>query len=38
GQAMEKLEDAKPLLKNYNHSVYQSYKDSMRILRKVKYN
>lgn len=38
GQAIEKLEIAKPLLKDYKHSVYQSYKDSMRILRKVKYN
>lgn len=38
GQAIERLEEAKALLKNYSHSVYQSYKDSMRILRKVKYN
>ncbi len=36
--AIERLEDAKLLLKNYNHQVYQLYKDSLRILRKVKYN
>lgn len=36
--AIEKLEDAKPLLKNYSEAVYQLYKDSSRILRKVKYN
>lgn len=38
GAAMEKLEEAKDFLRNYDPEVYQSYKDSSRILRKVKYN
>ncbi len=37
-EALTKLEEAKPYLKAYSKEVYQSYKDSMRILRKVKYN
>nr|WP_262914737.1 ATP-binding protein [Christiangramia lutea] len=37
-EALTKLEEAKPYLKAYNKEVYQSYKESMRILRKVKYN
>lgn len=36
--ALKKLEDAKPLLKKYNTQIYNSYKLTMRILRKVKYN
>ena len=36
--AILKLEEAKPYLKQYNPQVYHSYKESMRILRKVKYN
>ncbi len=36
--ALEKLEEAKVPLRNYDPSLYQLYKDSMRILRKVKYN
>ena len=36
--AIEKLEEAKENLKQYNEEVYQQYKDSLRILRKVKYN
>src|SRR5690606_10864842 len=36
--ALEKLEEAKEPLRNYDPSLYQLYKDSMRILRKVKYN
>ncbi|MDT0649429.1 ATP-binding protein [Autumnicola edwardsiae] len=36
--ALTKLEEAKPYLKQYNPQVYHSYKESMRILRKVKYN
>ena len=36
--AMEKLENAKFLLKEYNDELYQLHKDSSRILRKVKYN
>ncbi len=37
-QAIDKLEEAKPYLKQYSQEVYNYYKDSMRILRKVKYN
>ncbi|CAL68347.1 ATP-binding protein [Christiangramia forsetii] len=37
-EALTKLEEAKPYLKAYNEEVYHSYKESMRILRKVKYN
>ena len=36
--AIEKLEEAKPLLKSYSKSIYEVYKLTMRILRKVKYN
>ena len=36
--ALDKLEIAKPLLKKYSKSLYNSYKLTMRILRKVKYN
>ncbi|TCK68014.1 putative DNA-binding protein [Winogradskyella wandonensis] len=36
--AIEKLEEAKPLLKSYSQSIYESYKLTLRILRKVKYN
>lgn len=37
-EALTKLEEAKPYLKVYNSEIYHSYKESMRILRKVKYN
>ncbi|MFV8225434.1 ATP-binding protein [Christiangramia aquimixticola] len=37
-EALTKLKEAKPYLKNYNYDIYQSYKESMRIVRKVKYN
>ncbi|MUP45013.1 ATP-binding protein [Gramella sp. BOM4] len=37
-EALTKLEEAKPYLKAYSKEIYQSYKESMRILRKVKYN
>ncbi|HKJ48944.1 MAG TPA: DUF5929 domain-containing protein, partial [Christiangramia sp.] len=37
-EALTKLEEAKPYLKAYSEEVYHSYKESMRILRKVKYN
>ena len=37
-EALTKLEEAKPYLKAYSNEVYHSYKESMRILRKVKYN
>jgi len=36
--AIDYLSEAKPLLKAYNSDVYQLYKESMRILRKVKYS
>jgi len=36
--ALEKLQEAKPLLKAYNSDVYQLYKEAIRILRKVKYS
>jgi hypothetical protein len=37
-QAIDNLEEAKPYLKEYSQEVYNYYKESMRILRKVKYN
>ena len=37
-EAKSKLFEAKPYLRSFNESVYQSYKESVRILRKVKYN
>ena len=36
--ALQKLIDAKPLLKNYDSKIYSAYKLTMRILRKVQYN
>lgn len=36
--AVDKLNEAKPYLRNYNESIYKSYKESLRILRKVKYS
>lgn len=36
--AREKMQEAKPYLKQIGGSIYQSYKESVRILRKVKYN
>ncbi|WP_417885408.1 ATP-binding protein [Zunongwangia sp.] len=37
-EAIEKLEEARPFLKKYSEEAYQYYKESTRILRKVKYN
>jgi hypothetical protein len=37
-EAKEKLYEAKSFLKQTNGNVYQSFKESVRILRKVKYN
>jgi len=37
-QAIDKLNEAKPYLKDYNKEVYDLYKESLRILRKVKYS
>ena len=36
--AIDKLEEVKPLLKSYSKEIYKGYKLSMRILRKVRYN
>ena len=36
--AIDKLEEVKPLLKYYSKEIYKGYKLSMRILRKVRYN
>ncbi len=36
--AIDRLEEAREELKNYNQKVYQQYKETFRILRKVKYN
>lgn len=37
-EAIDKLNDAKPYLKDYSQEVYNNYKESIRILRKVKYS
>ena len=37
-EAIDKLIEAKPLLKAYSEDVYILYKESLRILRKVKYS
>lgn len=37
-EAKELMEDARALLKEYDTKVYQSLKESLRILRKVRYN
>ncbi|MEJ6792474.1 MAG: ATP-binding protein [Lacinutrix sp.] len=37
-EAIEKLNEAKPFLKIFNDKIYSNYKESLRILRKVKYN
>ncbi len=37
-EAVDKLNEAKPYLKKYDKAVYTSYKETMRILRKVKYS
>ena len=36
--ALLKLETIKPYIKDYNTELYKSYKETMRILRKVKYS
>jgi len=36
--ALDKFQEAKPLLKNHNEIVFNLYKEANRILRKVKYN
>lgn len=37
-QAIDKLNDAKPYLKNHSEELYNLYKEALRILRKVKYS
>ncbi|QHI37668.1 hypothetical protein IMCC3317_30490 [Kordia antarctica] len=37
-EAKDKLDEAKPLLRNYDIDVYESYKATIRILRKIKYS
>ncbi|TYA60176.1 ATP-binding protein [Formosa maritima] len=37
-EAIDKLHEAKPFLKNYSEEMYTLYKESVRILRKVKYS
>ncbi|WP_346881682.1 ATP-binding protein [uncultured Algibacter sp.] len=37
-EAIDKLSEAKPLLKTYSADLYKLYKEAMRILRKVKYS
>lgn len=37
-EAIDKLNEAKIYLKDYNQEVYDNYKESLRILRKVKYS
>jgi hypothetical protein len=36
--SLEKLEEAKPLLKGVHPKAFQRLKDNLRILRKIKYN
>jgi hypothetical protein len=36
--ALPKLDFAKPYIKNYSFELYRSYKETIRILRKVKYS
>lgn len=37
-QAIDKLNEAKPYIKTYSTDIYNIYKETMRILRKVKYS
>ncbi|TFG78968.1 MAG: ATP-binding protein [Flavobacteriales bacterium] len=37
-EAKDQMEAARPLLKRYDQKVYQSLKESLRILRKIKYS
>jgi len=36
--ALDKLQEAKIVLKKYSKTIYQQYKDAMRVIRKVRYN
>jgi hypothetical protein len=37
-EAIDKLNEARPYLKNHSEEIYDLYKESIRILRKVKYS
>ena len=37
-EAIDKLNEARPFLKEYSEDIYNSYKEVLRILRKVKYS
>ncbi|NRD24485.1 ATP-binding protein [Winogradskyella litoriviva] len=37
-EALTKLERSKPYIKDYNTELYSSYKETIRVLRKVKYS
>jgi len=37
-EAIDKLNEARPFLKEYSEDIYNSFKESLRILRKVKYS
>lgn len=37
-EALTKLERSKPYIKDYNSELYNSYKETIRVLRKVKYS
>jgi hypothetical protein len=37
-EALDQLERSKPILKAYGTNYFQAYKDTQRILRKIKYN
>ncbi|MCA0131115.1 ATP-binding protein [Winogradskyella alexanderae] len=37
-EALPKLDYAKPYIKKYNETLYKSYKETIRILRKVRYS
>lgn len=37
-EAIDKLNESKPFLRDYSPQVYQSYQEAIRILRKVKYS
>jgi hypothetical protein len=37
-EAKDKLDIVKPFLKNYDKDIYELYKATIRILRKIKYS
>ena len=38
GEALDKLQDIKPLLKAYSVELYKLYKDTLRVIRKLRYD